>query len=287
MLSRGALRRETKVRFLVPYSISVTVSSYVKPGTVHRLSSRLHEHDNLVLFAHAVSAIVDEILHFSEMVSRGKKAIGELPIASLANVVKQLVGPYVYGNANLLPPLFFASIADALSFALRGDVGDPRDLFTAIGGEQVAELILFVKYFEKELPSISTERLSTRTRTGDLTLFEVFEELSAAGKVCYRHVTRPPDPQCTKVVEKNFLQGYNINVSIVNGYLELLKEDPRVASDSSLVEKLEHAIRLGGMKDKEGAKLLVELDRLMHSKGLLLDDLLVPLLRCVNKVLLR
>lgn len=287
MLSRGLPKRQIKARFLVPYGIGVAVSSYVKPGTVHRLSSRLNEYDNLMLLAHAVSAIVDEILEFGEAVSRGRKALEELPAAAFANTVRSLVGPYTYGNVSILPALFFTSMADALGFALRGDVGDPQDFYRAVRGEQVAELASFVRHFEKGFLDLSLERLTSRVRTGDVSLLDFFQELSAAGRTSYGYVAKPPHPQCVRAVEQSFFAGYNINVSVVNGYLELMRDDTRVMKESAIVDKLEHAIRLGGMRDKEGTRLLVELDRLMYSRGLLLDDLLVPLLRCVDKVLLR
>lgn len=283
-----AVRREKRTKFLANYGLYLTVSSYIKPGALHRFSVSLERYDNLVAFVFSLGSVLDEVIEYGYLISRGKKGLNEFPFSHVINSIKALTVPlHTKFEERLVPALLTAISIDLLHFLIRGELGgDQHYIFSSISGESVKEFYDLLKVHDREAKSLLNKRGYSETNVMNASLLEIASSLAQEGRRDYEYLLSSFNlSDCVSEVNKSFSEGETPNNSVVRGFIALLMNDPKL--DSSVKESLRSAVKLGGMRTREGSRALLELDRSMSARGLDTNDALVLLLRCVNRALLR
>lgn len=285
-MSSYLLKRENRLKFLASYALHLTLNSYIKPGAVHRFSPSLDRFDNLMLFAHVYSSILENLIAFGSQVSAGKKSISEAPISGILQFIRSTLYAYSPGmEERLLMPLFFASAADVFQYVIKGDVGGEQlFIFSSWSGDSSREFFESLKAYDREARLLLSKEGYTESSASNASVLELINHLASVGRREYEFLLKPPPGECVSEIREKFASGETLNNSVISGYARIVLQDDRVGQ--SVKSELQAAMRAGGMKTREGSRALLELDRKLAAVGVDNSDLLVLLLKCVDKFML-
>lgn len=286
-MSSTAVRREKKTRFLSEYGLYLAISSYIKPGAVHRFSPSLDRYDNLMAFVFSMGNVLDDVIEQGNLISRGKRGINEFSISSMLSGIKSLMvslRPVV--EERLIPTLFIASVVDVLHFTLRGELrGEQYFIYSSIAGDSVRDFFDLLKIYDRDARGILVRSGYTESNIYAASLLEIVNSLAREGRRDYENLLRHNISECVNVMERGFSEGEALNTLAIEGFASMLINDPRL--DRNIKDSLNNALKLGGMRTREGSRALLELDRQMSARGIDTNDHLVSLLKCIDRVLLR
>lgn len=283
MSSTSIIRKERKLRFQAIYSLSLTLSSYIKPGAIHRFSINLERYDNLMLFVFAYETVIDEIISLGEAINRGKKSLSDFPLSSILSSIKYVLHTYSPGmEERLVPTLLLSSITDVLHFLVKGEIGgDQIYIYSSLTGDNSKEFFDFIKVYDKEARLILNRKGYNDSNIIDASLLELINILAQAKRRDYEYLLRTPISDCVAVIERAYMNGETLNNSVITGFINLVLQDEKLSSETK--NKLQQALKLGGMKTKEGGKTLLEIDKQLTSQAIDLNDHLVPLIKCIDR----
>lgn len=282
-----SVKRERRLRFLATQSLYWTLASYIKPGALHRFSASLERFDNLMLFVFAYGAVIDDILSFGELLGRGKRGLGDFPLGSILSNIRSFLLSYAPGaEERLVPPLILASTADLLHYITKNELsGEQLYIYSSISGDNVKEFFDFLKTFDREAKVILNRRGYNESNVADASLLEIINAIASQRRRDYEFLIRQSVGECASEVEKRYLAGETLNNSIVSGFITLLLGDDKI--DAQTKSRLQEALKLGGMKTREGGKALLDVDKQLASRGTDTNDNLIPLLKCTNRFLFK
>ncbi|MEM3978136.1 MAG: hypothetical protein QXK87_03615 [Fervidicoccaceae archaeon] len=280
-MSIASLRKERRLKIQATHSLYLTISSYIKPGALHRFTTSLERYDNLMLFVSAYGAIIDEVINFGDLLSRGRKAVGDFPLSIVLSSIKSVMYTYASGlEERLIPPLLLASITDILHYLVKNELGGEQlYIYSSFTNENAREFFEFLKAFDREAKIILNRKGYNESNVSDASLLELINALA------YEYLLKAQVSECLSETERRYMNGETLNNTAVSGFISILLNDEKISSN--IKSGLLAAMKQGGMKTKEGGKALLEIDRQLQAQGIDTNDNLIPLLKCTNRLLIK
>lgn len=286
-MSLASLRKEKRLKTQLTHSLYLTLSSYIKPGALHRFSTNLERYDNLMLFVSAYGAIIDDVINFGDLLSRGKKAISDFHLSTVLSSIKSIMYSYVPGlEERLIPTLLLASITDVIHYFVKNELGGEQIyIYSSFTDDNTKEFFDFLKTFDREAKIILNKKGYNESNISDASLLELINTLATEKRRDYEYLLKAPISECVSETEKRYMNGETLNNTVVSGFISILLSDEKITPN--VKNELQTAMRLGGMKTKEGGRALLEIDRQLQTQGIDTNDNLVPLLKCINRLLIK
>lgn len=286
-MSIASLRKERRLKIQATHSLYLTISSYIKPGALHRFTTSLERYDNLMLFVSAYGAIIDEVINFGDLLSRGRKAVGDFPLTMVLSSIKSVMYTYASGlEERLIPPLLLASITDILHYLVKNELGGEQlYIYSSFTNENAREFFEFLKAFDREAKVILNRKGYNESNVSNASLLELINALAAEKRRDYEYLLKAQFSECLSEAERRYMNGETLNNTAVSGFISILLNDEKISS--SIKSGLLAAMKQGGMKTKEGGKALLEIDRQLQAQGIDTNDNLIPLLKCINRLLIK
>ena len=282
-----------KVSRYAQLSMLLEVSSYPKPGNVHRLKDFKNTKYEHFLMSSVVSSYYFRKIAFRsiKIVKRklgfDKIGVGRIIRECIADVMEsQLGGNTCLGTVTLLVPLTAAS-----AMAMYQNKNKIREiLHKLVRSTTYRDSIEFYKAVRIARPGgigksnwldVYDDNSFRIIKRDKISLFKIFQYASSYDSIAYEWIS---DFKISFEIGYPYLyalikDGYNINTAIVHTFLKILSEVPDTLiarkTNISMAKKVSKMAKdvlwKGGLNSKEGKESLVEMDKILRSHGNLLN----------------
>ncbi len=268
------------------------VSAYPKPGNVHRLYDMPEtRYEHFLAGGVAMEPYLREAARRGFEVSRGLRGWGELEMGWLIRgAVEESLKWQRGGNVNLGILLLFTPIAAAAGSVLKEGKAEAERLRSALrdvlGGTTPQDAVAVYEAIgmamgpetlgEAEELSVLDEESKCRILEEGWSLLDIFKLCSEYDSICYEWVT------CFQLTFevgyptlRRSLEELNVNDAIVETYLTLLVQRPDslirrkcgVEKAMEVSEMAQGVLEAGGVRTREGRRLLEEMDLKLRGGG--------------------
>jgi triphosphoribosyl-dephospho-CoA synthase len=269
------------------------VSTYPKPGNVHRLRDFPDtKYEHFLAGSVSLGPRMEELAEKGQRIGNGDRKWAELSVGEIIlTSVKDMMDWQSGGNVHLGIILLFSPLAAAAGSVMKEGVVDLDDLRSVLGevisGANPQDSVNIYRAIDE---AMSTENLGAvdqldvkdtssldRILDDGLTPMDIFMECQERDAICNEWVTgfNVTFTEGYPFIRKRIDEGATINEATVDTFLKILSEHPDsliqrksgTKAAISVSEKAKKIIQAGGASTEVGMKMIWELDDELSSEN--------------------